>query len=456
MTTNLERWHYYMKDKVAPVSFIDMGFYAMIAAALQRRVWTGSYDMPLFPNMYIVLVAGPGIGKGIIIKPVKELVSSIIVKTPLKMLSDIKTSVETLQEQTAINEQEDTFDPGSPAIESQSKIRDLNNYLAEDKKTTPMLAIPHAADCTTFEAIVRDQAKSIRSIITGKRDKFCPRGRYTSNPMSIFAEEMGTLFRKRHEDLIRYFLAAFDCGDFEYKTKNQGEDIIKFLCLNILAGTNPGFMRESISARVIEEGFSARTIFVYENAKRFERFDQATIDESQRAALLEVRSHVEKLTRIYGQVEFTPEAYAFLKHYVEEVLPVERNNIDSNLVHYYARKNIHVCKMAMAVHFADNLDLTITKQECEKALAILDSLETKMHYALSVGTSSTLAKQAKNITNFLKKYGRACPYKLIYYSMVTEKEMDRHAIEECIHFLTTIGQITKDTHGNYVLIKEKV
>lgn len=449
-----------MKDKVAPDSFIEMGFYAMINAALQRRVWTGSYDMPLFPNMYIVLVAGPGIGKGIVIKPVKELLGSIYLKPKTKVGQAVRDSVEIMAEAIAKKEElaEDETDDINVA---DARIKDLNEFLSAEARskykaaTEPLPAIPHAADCTTFEAIVRDQAKAIRRIYTGKKDKFSPKGHYTSNPMTILVEEMATLFRKKHEDLIRYFLTAFDCGNFEYKTKHQGEDIIKFLCLNILAGTNPGFMRDSVNARVIEEGFSARTIFVYENAKRFERFDQATISPEQTAALEEVRAHVEKLTTLYGQVEFTPEAHAFLKHYVEEVLPVLRTNIDPNLVHYYARKNIHVCKMAMAIHFADKLDYVITLDECEKALAILEKLETKMHYALAVGNKNPLTSQAKFITDFLKKYNRPCPYKLIYFHLVTEKNMEKKEIEECMHFLITIGQITKDNQGTYTLIKEK-
>jgi hypothetical protein len=197
------------------------------------------------------------------------------------------------------------------------------------------------------------------------------------------------------------------------------------------------------------------TIFVYKNTKRFKRFDQATINPEQTAALEEIRAHVEKLTTLYGQVEFTPEAHAFLKHYVEEVLPVLRTNIDPNLVHYYARKNIHVCKMAMAIHFADKLDYVITLDECEKALAILEKPETKMHYALAVGNKNPLTSQAKFITDFLKKYNRPCPYKLIYFHLVTEKNMEKKEIEECMHFLITIGQITKDNQGTYTLIKEK-
>ena len=36
----------------------------MVSAALQRRVWMGNYDnMPIFPNIYVIFVANPGIGK---------------------------------------------------------------------------------------------------------------------------------------------------------------------------------------------------------------------------------------------------------------------------------------------------------------------------------------------------------------------------------------------------------
>ena len=58
----------------SPDSFVNFGWYYVVAAALQRRVWYGSLTGdPLFPNPYIVFVADAGAGKGLVLGKCNEL-----------------------------------------------------------------------------------------------------------------------------------------------------------------------------------------------------------------------------------------------------------------------------------------------------------------------------------------------------------------------------------------------
>ena len=442
--TNLERWNFYMKDRTAPQVFIDMGFYSMISCALQRRVWLGSYDMPLFPNMYVVVVDSPGIGKGIVIKPIKALLSSITTKSKSGLDEKaIKESLESLAEQVS-NEAD------------REKLKNLNAQYQAKGGTTAGVGVaaqkliqvlPHAADTTTFEALSREQALSIRRLVGVPKDRFAPTGVYNHNSMHILVEEMGTLFRKQHEQLMRYFLTVFDCGDFEYKTKHQGEDIIKNVCLNILAGTNPGFMKDSITTRVIDEGFTARTIFVYASAKRFHRFDQAAITPEQLVAYEQVRQHIIQLTKLYGQVTYSPDAHEFFRHYAEEVMPFKRVNPDHKLEHYYGRKEVHMQKMALAVHFADKTDMTITLEDCQLALKTLEGVEKAMHFALSTNNVNPTTEYGADFREYIKKFGNNCPYAAILLYGISEKHMERRTVDDTINFLISTGQVTRNAKG---------
>src|ERR1700678_3984880 len=71
--TNFEKWRAYTSDLSSPDSYIDWSWRFVISSSLQRRVWFGSDHMPLFPNMYVILVGEAGIGKGIVIGPATEL-----------------------------------------------------------------------------------------------------------------------------------------------------------------------------------------------------------------------------------------------------------------------------------------------------------------------------------------------------------------------------------------------
>src|SRR5574343_764727 len=68
-----ELWQHYTSNLSAPQSSLDLSYYWLISAALQRRVFLQSMERPLFPNLYIVLVGPPGVGKGIVITPTTEI-----------------------------------------------------------------------------------------------------------------------------------------------------------------------------------------------------------------------------------------------------------------------------------------------------------------------------------------------------------------------------------------------
>ena len=69
----LDKWRNYNRDSVSPDSFINMSFYFIISASLQRRVHLGSRLNPLFPNVFTVFVAEPSVGKGRAIGPVIDI-----------------------------------------------------------------------------------------------------------------------------------------------------------------------------------------------------------------------------------------------------------------------------------------------------------------------------------------------------------------------------------------------
>lgn len=61
----------------SPPIFRKWGAIAAMAGALERKVWVRTLNMDLFPNLYTVLVAPPGIGKTIITATVEDLWRSL-------------------------------------------------------------------------------------------------------------------------------------------------------------------------------------------------------------------------------------------------------------------------------------------------------------------------------------------------------------------------------------------
>jgi len=379
--TNFESWHYYMKDVVSPESFITMSYYSMISAALQRRVYLGSDERPLFPNLYIILVADPGIGKGEALKPISKALSYHKLEK-FKVKVD-KASVESMNTQ----EQADAMAALLAEMEV-SNGKEVNGSFKKLNSLEEPLLFPIAPDASSYEALVRTHAQSIRSIFPTeqKNSRLLKSGLYTHSSLTAVLEEMSSLCRRHQEDLMNYLIKTFDCGDHTYNTIGRGKDRVVNSCLNLLAGTTPAFMRESFDTKLLGDGFASRVVFVYEEKNRFYRFDSSSLTDDQIAAKDRVIKQLGDLGRLFGRASYSPEAYEFMKDYIEVRLGEnrERLNPDPKLLHYYSRKNIHVQKLILAMHFSENLTYEIQVSTCKAAVDLLERLEEKMHLALNV------------------------------------------------------------------------
>lgn len=393
--TNFEAWHFYTRDLVAPETFITMSYYSMISTALQRRVYLGSDERPLFANQFVILIGPPGVGKGEAMKPVLAAVKHHKLVKMKIVQEDQKTSEDQAAALAALLAEMERANDKEPngAFKKLSNIKDP-------------LMFPVASNCTTYEALVKTHAQSLRSIFpTGdKNSRLLKSGLYTHSSLAFILEEISSLFRKHSEDTIQYLITAFDCNDYENTTIGRGTDKVLSPCLNFLGGTTPSFVKDSFSTRLLSDGFASRVLFVFEERNRFYREDTSSISDEQRAAHAQVIQHIGLLGSLFGLVTFTPEAKAFIKHYIEVVIGEnqQRTNPDPKLLSYYSRKNIHIKKLIMAMHFSESLEMVIQLDTCHKAVELLDRIESKMHRALDMAARNPMQPVALKVLKMLE------------------------------------------------------
>lgn len=426
----LQDWHEYCKDLQSPQSYIDMAFYSMIGAALQRRVWVGPTEMPIFSNLYVILVGDPATGKGLVLRPIKE------------MLCYWK------QNSTAMKLDKLDEKSRKQILEAAEELR--VEAAKKGEVFQDPLIFPMTADSTTYEQVVTENAKAIRTLrLTSPNEKMAPSGIYTHNSLIFLLPELDSLFKKHQEDVIKYLTAAFDGDQYEYKTKTQGTAQIRRPCLTFLAGTNPDFINESFSNKLIGGGFASRVIFVFEERPRFYRFAIPEFSSEQLECKQRIINRLKELSRYFGQVQFTPDALTFLKEVFENGKHKTNNN--PRLEHYYGRKNLHVQKLAMAMHFADNNDMTIGLDIAKEALRILAELEIKMHLALSFGDEDNpLSKLIHRILKNLSKSQDGMLYETLWGAV-----QGHPMYNEAIAFLLNTNQIRKETFIDQKTGKDK-
>lgn len=413
--TNLARWFTYMQNSVSPDSFIRWGFFSAVASALERRIWIGTEHDPLFLNLFSVLVAPPGVGKGRTISPVA------------KLLRHHK------------NHRHSTI-MGKPIDPNVEKGNSMKNEL-------PSL-IQVGADATTYEALVKAMTLSARAEhyqVPGTTVKKM----YMHSSMTFCLPEISSLFRKHTEDLVNFLLVAYDCEDYRYSTISRGDDTIRRCCLNFLAGTTPGFIKRVFGDDLLTDGFSSRAIFICENFSRFRSIKPSVENPRQAEAYKIILDHFKKLTELYGPISFTDEALAYLESWWEKE-PTTRVNRSQKLIPYYARKDITTKKLAAVLHFCDTPKIEpIGLDKVLMALEELAIVEKKMHNAVTLDNKNPVASVTNNMLEYLQENGltKRSELWIQFYGELPKGEKDLIAI---LDFLVRTGKI-EETGGKYKL-----
>lgn len=419
-TTNIERWNYYLRDYPSPQSYIDYAFYYMVSASLQRRVWISS-GRPIYPNQYIIFVANPGVGKGL---PSSEV--NMIMKS-YKL-----------------------HDNGKVTAEQMRQLQEFyNKFKGEGKAPAPELdeelLFPMGPDAISYEALVNHNASSVRRHNVKFPHPCAPNNIYTNNPLCFILEELSSLFRKKMEDVVNYLIKAWDCDDYVYTTISRKTDRVRKTCLSLLGCTQPSFMKDVMEDNLLSTGFAARTLFLYEDRNRFEKWLIPPHDKDQLECKLHIMKHIRNLSRVFGELSYTPEAESFSKNFFETIQPHNRINADAKLDDFYSRKKIHVHKMSIAMHFADieiddegQCDMVITLPTVLKALKLIESIENRMHVAIKSAPRNPLSGPTRKILRTLQMQGAMTTLELRLHFA---EDVTKDELEQCISFLLETKQI---------------
>jgi hypothetical protein len=393
---NLQRVHHYLKDLESPEHFITWNYVYAVASALGRKVWQHDLEhLPIFHNIYLLFVGEPAVGKSI------------------------------------------------PAIMFTSMIKNIVGRRADG---APEDLINISPDSTTLESLFQQLSKSTRALMLPPNNK-----PYAHASMSfIVAEELGTLFREKSGDLVRFLTQGYNCGDFKRTTKTQGNDEIRNMCINLLGCCTPEWIRSNCTNQMVEEGFTSRVIALYGDKPRQESAEICFTNE-QKASWVEVKNHLINVAKVVGELELPPDVKAWREDWVKNrkhrIL-----NPDRKLKHYYGRKKIMVYKLAGLVHFMEHLDKKLTVEDHEKALSLLESAEPWMHRALASSGDNVINKIAEAIKMSLDLHGPMVHKRILidHFHLGDEEQIAR-----ALSFLSTTEQVRQDNDCKYQLVKKE-
>lgn len=195
-----------------------------------------------------------------------------------------------------------------------------------------------------------------------------------TSAITLHSSEMSSLIEPSGIKMIQFLTDIYDGeGIWKYATKQSGKSTIHNPILNVLCGTVPDYIANDLPVSVIGSGFSARTIFVFEDEPRFANPHPDEVDPELTKALIAELQHIATLG---GEFRWTPGAWELYEKQYEKILFSMPE--DYRLEDFHFRKKIHILKLAMLLAISERDDLTITEVDLETAWAILDELEVNM------------------------------------------------------------------------------
>lgn len=228
----LEGFRRYTEGSGAPAIFHKWAGIFCISAALERKVWVNVSRGTTYPNLYIFLVAPPGVGKGVALTPVSEMLSA---------LDDHFLASSSVTRASLVDE-----------------LKDAERHIIDHSQSPPTIS---------FNSL---------SCVINEMGVFLPS--YDADFMAFLTDlwdNKGYSERRRTKDL---------------KIKMES------VSLQLLAGGTPSYLTSLLPVGAWEQGFMSRVIPVFSaESILVDIFQERTFNETSRVKLQDDLIHIGKL-----------------------------------------------------------------------------------------------------------------------------------------------------------------
>lgn len=286
----------------------------IVGAVLERRVWVRTAKGKLYPNQYVLLVGGAGIGKTLCTGLAFDLLDGI--RTPETPLHIAPTSV--------------------------TKASLIDALAAAERRIIRPMEVPSV---NAFNSL---------SVVSNEFGVFLP---------SWESEFMSTLTdlwdNRRYAETRRTARINLDLPNPQ---------------LNLFSATTPAYLTTLLPEGAWEQGFMSRILIVYSGEYLYtDLFDLAGMDERLYELLL---SDLRDMYKLWGEMQITDEAKEAIGDWARAGGPPQPDH--PKLQFYNSRRIAHLLKLCMISAVATNDELVITLDNYVEALDWLVELETFM------------------------------------------------------------------------------
>ena len=381
----------YTKGQESPRDFHFWTAVSLISGAVGRKIWLPRGHDMLYPNHYVILVAGSAMSR---------------------KSSAINIGVGLLRRAT-----QNKIDSGL--------THGISTILSG--KMTPE-ALCRAISSRGLEGMLETDAKPVVA------DN-------TSRPCYLFSSELGVFLSKAAQSngLVDLLIDWYDCPDvFEYITKTSGSDYVYEVFISLLSATTPDWIAQNVTSSVFNQGFVGRVIFVHSERSDI-RIAHPVVDSVLEKLRDRLVTHIEHRMGMAGEMGLTKDAWDYFETWYNkrEELP-GLDNVQSG---FFGREHTHVLKLAMTFSIARRRTLRIHKVDIKDAIGKiahtfdgLTSIFKEVRYANEIFET----KIVEGVIKDAKTIDRSTLLRNVY------RKMNKDKLDECLSILKAAGVINED------------
>ena len=373
---------HYVEETESPRNFWAWSGIFCIAAAMQRKTWLPYGMNPLYPNLYIMIVAPPGRCR-----------------------------------------------KGSPV--------GLAKKFLEDKG----IQIPVFVDSPTKRALTKHLDELGGSCVFHIRDPKGQRLPKAQSPLALVSKELSSFLAVDAKGMIEILTDLYDNHEvWEYKTSEKGTDKLYGPILNCLFASTPTWIANNLPDEAIGGGFTSRFLIVA-GTEKYKFVPRPPIPDQK--LYNQLISDLGQISHLVGEFSWGVGSEDLFDSWYQTIEGKVKKTHDERLHAYLERIHIIALKTAMCLHVAYSNELVIEETDLKRAIALCEQVLDEAPIAFGgLGRSPTAVATQDIIKQLrvLRKVSWGELFRLNYHNV---KKSD---FNEILEGLVGMGYIRWDTN----------